>query len=124
MPTIKEILMLESSVWEALRIGDPEADAKLLSEDFLGVYPTGFSTREDHCKQLENGPVVLSYELLNPRLIIFSNELVLLSYLANWVPYRSGKIESSKQMYVSSIWKYSGNEWKNIFSQDTDALTI
>ena len=31
---------LESKVWDALRRVDAEADARLLSDDYVGVYPT------------------------------------------------------------------------------------
>jgi len=37
-PTVDEIVAMESQIWEALRTGDPELDAKFLTEDFLGVY--------------------------------------------------------------------------------------
>ena len=36
---LDSFIELESSVWDALRRGDAEEDARLLADDFLGVYP-------------------------------------------------------------------------------------
>ncbi len=47
-------LELEAKVWDALRRGDAEADLRLLADDFLGVYPTGFADRWAHAGQLAN----------------------------------------------------------------------
>lgn len=118
-PTLEEILRLELRVWEALKSGDASLDARLLSDDFLGVYPTGFSAKQPHCDQLKDGPTVASYELLEPRLIIFNTELVLLSYLTLWSRICDGRPQKQEKMYISSIWQRSGREWKNVFSQDT-----
>ena len=45
---LNAFIELETEVWDALRRGDAEADARLLAEDFLGVYPSGFAGRSDH----------------------------------------------------------------------------
>lgn len=116
-----EILALEIKVWEALKTGNAELDAKMLANDFLGVYPTGFSGRAQHCDQLKNGPTVASYELVEPRLVILSDDQVLLSYLARWSRLEDSKAGPIEKMYISSIWKRRGQEWKNTFSQDTPA---
>lgn len=75
---------LESKVWDALRRGDAEEDTRLLAEDFLGVYPIGFSNRSDHAGQLANGPTVAEFELHDARLMVLSDNDVLLSYRAKW----------------------------------------
>lgn len=45
---IDDVIRLETQVWQALVDGNVEADQRMLSEDFLGVYPaaspTGAST--------------------------------------------------------------------------------
>lgn len=40
-PTLAFILDLERQVWEALKSGNREADARLLSDEFVGVYASG-----------------------------------------------------------------------------------
>ena len=115
--TVETFVSLESQVWEALRIGDPQRDAALLTEDFLGVYETGFSDRQNHCDQLKNGPIVARYAITDPRITVLSEEIVLLAYLAEWS--RPASPESTEYMYISSIWRRSGSGWRNIFSQDT-----
>jgi hypothetical protein len=110
-------LQLESEVWEALRLGDTEADQRLLADDFLGVYSIGFAGKELHVAQLANGPTVAEYRLLDARLVPLSEEHVLLCYRADWrgAGHETGVFES---MYVSSLWSLREGAWRNIFSQD------
>ncbi len=55
---LEDLVRLESQVWQALVDGDADADRRMLSDDFLGVYPTGFADRESHVGQLLDGNVV------------------------------------------------------------------
>ena len=110
-------LARETEVWEALRSGDAEADARLLADDFLGVYSVGFAGKALHLAQLANGPTVAEYRLLDARLITLSNDHVLLCYRAEWrVP--GAAADACDSMYVSSLWSRRGDEWLNVFSQD------
>lgn len=116
-PSLAEIVNFETQVWEALRLGDPALDATLLSDDFIGVYPTGVSTNADHCDQLKNGPTIARYAIKEPRITIINEDCVILSYLAELV--RIGSNTDVELMYISSMWKRFGDRWLNIFSQDT-----
>ncbi|MEM7117622.1 MAG: DUF4440 domain-containing protein [Chloroflexota bacterium] len=118
---IERFLALETAVWEALKNGDAQADAALLADHFLGVYPSGFATKSDHSEQVEAGPTVANYQLLEPRLILLSDSLVLLSYLAHWQRVKNGQVGSLEKMYVSSLWEQTDAGWKSLFSQDTPA---
>jgi hypothetical protein len=113
-------LALESKVWEALATGDMAADESLLSEDFLGVYVSGFADRNEHVAQLRTGPTVLSYELSEARSMPLSDDLVLLAYRADWVPNDAAD-NAVETVYITSIWRRDGNGWRNMFSQDTPA---
>jgi len=116
----QEILKLEGQVWEALRTGDAQLDGQMLSDDFLGVYPTGFADKSEHVNQLKNGPTVLSYELTSPRLVELEDR-VLLTYKAMWIRLKDSVAAPQEEMFVSSVWEYRANRWLNIFSQDTPA---
>lgn len=118
---LSAFIELETSVWDALRRGDAEADARFLAEDFLGVYPSGFAGRSDHAGQLAEGPTVAEFELSDARLVVLSDNDVLLSYRANWHRFRSGKRGARESMYVSSLWSRRSDRWVNVFSQDTPA---
>jgi hypothetical protein len=120
--SIEEILKLETRVWEALRTGDSNLDGEMLSDDFLGVYPTGFADKAEHVSQLSNGPTVLSYELISPRILDLGENRVLLAYKAMWIRLKDGVAEPREVMFVSSVWEYRANRWLNTFSQDTPAL--
>jgi len=109
-------LELETKVWEALVSGDMQADASLLADDFLGVYSSGMAGKEEHAAQLEGGPTVADYALSDSRIMVLAEDIVLLTYLARWTRIANGKQEA---MYITSIWKKTGQAWLNIFSQDT-----
>ena len=110
---------LESSVWEALVSGDASADERLLADNFLGVYSTGFAVRDEHVGQLASGPTVKSYSLSNARVMHLCPGTVVLSYLAIWS--RRGSPAQQERMYISSIWQQQQGVWRNVFSQDTKA---
>ena len=114
---LEELITLETEVWQALVDGDAEADARLLADDFVGVYPTGFADRSDHVGQIAAGPTVRSYELSEARMLGVSESAVMLSYRAVYA--RLGEATQQEAMYVSSLWCRRDGHWVNVFSQDT-----
>lgn len=116
MPDLATLLDLEHAVWRALVAGDAEADGAHLSDDFVGVYPTGFSDRAGHLGQLADGPTVAEYELTEARLVPVAGDAAILVYRAS---YRRPRSSEREEMYVSSLWCRSGRRWVNTFSQDT-----
>ena len=110
------LLALETAVWQALVDGDAAADRALLSDDFVGVYPTGFATREDHVSSIAGGPTVRRFELTRARVLVVSDDAVLLSYHA---AYERVSGATPEAMYVSSLWCHRDDGWVNVFSQDT-----
>lgn len=115
-PMLDTILGLERRVWHALVTGDAAADAALLSETFLGVYPDGFAGRSDHTGQLAHGPTVQEFNLHDTHLRHLGDDHMLLSYRAEF--RRVGR-DPPETMYITSIWQRGGTGWINIFSQDT-----
>ncbi|MCP2263077.1 DUF4440 domain-containing protein [Promicromonospora thailandica] len=109
---------LETRVWDALVAGDPDADRALLSEDFVGLYPTGFATRDEHAAELADGPTVTSYRITQERVVEVAPGSVLLCYRADYEPAGGGEPEA---MYVSSLWVERDGRWWNTFSQDCTA---
>lgn len=114
---IAELVRLETEVWQALVDGDPRTDERLLADDFLGVYPTGFAVRSDHVDQLASGPTVRTFELLDVRMIELSESAALRAYRAVYT--RAGDEQDPESMYVSSLWCRRNEQWVNVFSQDT-----
>jgi len=113
---LEALINCEDQVWQALVRGDPVADAAALDDDFLGVYPDGFSQKSDHVAQLENGPTVRDYTLGDVRVLVLGDDHAVLSYRAEYRRYRQDAVEV---MFVSSIWRRKGAGWINVFSQDT-----
>ena len=118
VPSTSEILSREETVWKALCAGDAGADMAMLTEDFLGVYPSGFSDRAGHGAMLADGPTMQDYELSEVRLLPLADGVVLLSYRAAYLPV--GKADW-QAMYISSIWRFENGAWLNSFSQDSPA---
>jgi hypothetical protein len=111
---------LESGVWDALVTGDADADRELLSDDFVGVYPSGFANRADHTDELADGPSIASYAITDAKLIDVSTDAALLCYRAD---YRRPSHSTVEVMFISSLWVQREGRWWNTFSQDTPAAS-
>lgn len=112
------LLACETRVWDALVTGDSASDSAALAEDFLGVYPDGFSGKADHVAPLATGPSVQRYSLSDVRIVPLGPDHAAIVYCADFVGF--GKTEASR-MYVTSIWRREAAGWINILSQDTPA---
>lgn len=112
------LVRLETAVWDALVTGDQAADEALLSEDFVGVYTTGFATRADHVAQLADGPSMSSFELDSIDVAEICDGVARISYAAT---YRRSGSGPDQRMYVTSLWELRDGGWVNTFSQDTPA---
>jgi hypothetical protein len=116
---IDNFIRLETQVWQALVDGDVEADVRMLAEDFLGVYPSGFAGRSDHAAQLVDGPTVATFQLSEARLVAVSESAVVLAYRAIFNRRSGAELSEPEAMYVSSLWCRRDQRWVNLFSQDT-----
>lgn len=116
MSLLQELLEHEHRVWRALVAGDAAADAALLAEDFVGLYPDGFADRAAHAGQLAAGPTVRDYCLSGARVVVLAPDLAILAYLAS---YRRPATPEVERMWVSSTWRRVETGWVNVFSQDT-----
>jgi hypothetical protein len=116
MDETETIRQAERKVWEALRTGDADADAALLAEDFLGVYPDGFSGRDGHAGQLSDRPTVFFYRIGEEHLRRLGPDHILYAYRADFARSEGAPREA---MLVTSIWERRAGGWVNVFSQDT-----
>ena len=114
-----ELIKLEEKVWDALISGDKNADSKILADDFLGVYESGFEDKKDHIGQLSTGPTIENYVLSEFKMRDLCADTVLLSYKAHYSRKNNKTGSMQEIMYVSSIWQNREGSWLNIFSQDT-----
>lgn len=119
-PSLEQtIIAREREVWQALQDGDGAADARLLADDFIGLYETGFATKAEHVKWVGEGRVA-SYTMEEIRLVRLHSEAVLLLYKADFEGCQKGE-DYRKTQYISSLWVWRANQWLNVFSQDTNA---
>ncbi len=112
------LVRLETAVWDALVTGDRDADEALLSDDFLGVYPTGFATRADHVGALDGGPSMHDFAIDSIRVVEMGDGAARITYAAN---FRRSESSPEERMYVTSLWERRDGRWLNTFSQDTPA---
>lgn len=119
---LDEAVALETAIWQALVDGDAVTDAALLSEDFLGVSPTGLAGRAEHVASLRSGPTVRRFRLSEARLLTVGAAAVLLVYRADYE--RAEAAAATEAMYVSSLWRKRARRWVNVFSQDTPATGV
>ena len=124
MALVDDLLASETAVWQALVAGDAAADAALLTEDFVGLYPTGYADRADHVAQLADGPTVASFELDAVRLVPVAEDAALLCYRATYRRTGEPGTDPPEVMWVSSLWCRREGEWRNTFSQDTPAASV
>ncbi|MEM8851339.1 MAG: nuclear transport factor 2 family protein [Pseudomonadota bacterium] len=114
----RQIETAERAVWASLSAGDEQADRAALAPDFLGVYPDGFADRNDHAAQMADGPTVAAFTLSDIQVRPLGPDHALISYRADYARQPAAEPEA---MYVSSIWRRTGDGRRNIFSQDTPA---
>ncbi len=120
---IEKFVALETAVWQALMVGDAQADNELLTDDFVGVYPTGIATRGDHVDQLADGPTIESFAILDARVLVVAPKAYILSHRAEYRRPGAGQAAPPEVMFVSSLWCEREGTWRNIFSQDTPSST-
>lgn len=112
------LVRLETAVWDALVTGDRAADEALLSDDFLGVYTSGYATRADHLGALDDGPSMHDFAIDSIRVVEMGDGVARITYAAN---YRRSESSTEERMYVTSLWERRDGRWLNTFSQDTPA---
>jgi hypothetical protein len=121
---IKQLLLgQEKQVWEAIKHKDKAADSKLLADDFVGLYETGFGSKAEHVGQMSASFELLSYDIDQVRWMQISPDAVLLLYRARCQATGVWASACVKPQYISSLWVKRGTKWLNLFSQDTTATS-
>lgn len=111
----------ETEVWEALKHKDKAADSRLLADDFVGLYDTGFATKSDHVMQMDDKYSIETYNLQDAKVLRLSPQMALLLYKVTCAGSGEWEQYCSRTEYVSSLWVERGGNWQNLFSQDTAA---
>jgi len=109
----------EKEVWEALKNRDKGAISRLLADDFVGLYDTGFATKSDHVKDMDDKYEITSYDVQDAKVIRLSPQTVLLLYKANCKASGEWDQFCSRPEYISSLWVERAGQWLALFSQDT-----
>ena len=113
----------EKEVWEAIKNKDKSADSRLLADDFVGLYDTGFATKSDHVNQMDDEYSIEKYNLQDAKVLRLSPTMALLLYKATCKGSGAWEQFCSRPGYVSSLWVEREGHWLNLFSQDTRAAS-
>lgn len=115
----KAITAKEKEVYETIKAGDMKTFEMYLTDDFIGVSPSGIF---DRAKEVENitGLKLDSYELSDVKVIEPADGVAMIAYTLN----ASGKFQNEKfsgKYYSTSTWVEKDGEWKAIMHTETEA---
>jgi len=113
----------EKEVWEALKHKDKAADSRLLADDFVGLYGTGFAAKAEHVNQMDEKYTIESYKLQDAKVLRLSPTTALVLYKSTCNGSGAWEQYCSRSDYVSSLWVERDGHWLNLFSQDTTATS-
>lgn len=114
----QEILAKEKEVWDISIRGDLKAYSRLMTDDLLVVYSTGYESKADELKDF--GPMEEGhYSMTDVRIIPLGDAAGLVVYRVaqDW---REGGKKLARDYYVSSLWQRQEGDWVNRFWQETD----
>ena len=113
---------IEKEDWEALKHKDKVAASRLLADDFTGLYDTGFSTKSEWIKQMDDQYTIDDYTIEDAKLLRPSPSTALLLYNSRckgsgaWAEY------CSHVQRISDLMVQRDGRWFDLFSQDTEAV--
>ena len=111
----------EKEVWEGLKNKDKAAAARLLADDFVGMYDFGYFSKPEWIKQIDEQYSIDDYTIGQPKLLRPSPTTSLLLYKSTckgtgeWAEY------CSHTQYISDLWVQRDGKWQALFSQNTQA---
>ena len=122
VPPDSFFIAMEKEDWEALRNKDKAAATRLLADDFVGMYDSGFATKAEWIKQMDGQYTIDAYTIEEPKVLRPSPTTALLLYKSTckgtgeWAGY------CSHLQYISDLMVQRNGKWEDLFSQDTIAV--
>jgi ketosteroid isomerase-like protein len=111
----------EKEDWEALKNKDKAAAARLLADDFVGMYDTGYSTKSEWLKQIDGRYTVDDYRIEDVKVLRPNPTTTLLLYKATCKGTGEWSAFCSRPEYISDLFVERNGQWVALFSQDTQA---
>lgn len=119
LPPDSFFIAKEKEDWEALKNKDKAAAARLLADDFVGMYDTGYSTKSEWMKQIDGRYTLDDYSIEDVKLLHPSPTMALLLYKAICKGTGEWSEFCSRPEYVSDLFVERNGQWLALFSQDT-----
>lgn len=114
----RELLENEKEIWERGSRNDFQGWAKLVSDDALAVYNTGYASKAEVLEAIQ-GMDAGRYSMENVRIIPVCDSAGLVVYKVTQTWKERGKT-LERQYYVSSLWEKRDGKWMSHFWQETD----
>lgn len=124
MMDVKEtIIEKEKAMYEAIKNGDMDTFKSNLAEDFMSVYESGISNREQELESLKN-LTINTYELSDIKVMQPSENLAIIAYTLDASGMWQNEQFSGKS-YATSTWmKMDDDSWKGIMHTETKATPM
>jgi hypothetical protein len=114
----------EEEVWEAIKNKDKAAATRLLADDFVGMGDTGYTTKSEWIKQIDDEQYTVDdYTIENAKLLRPSANTALLLYTSNCKGTGTMAEVCSHASRISDLWVERNGQWVDLFSQDTQATS-
>ena len=122
-PPMSYFVAKEKEVWEALKQKDKAAATRLLADDFVGMYASGFYTKSEWLKQIGEQYTISAYTIDDVKLLRASPTTVLLLYRSTCKGTGEWAEICARVEYISDLWVKRNGRWTAMFSQETQAAS-
>jgi hypothetical protein len=122
-PPTSYFVAKEKEVWEALKQKDKATASRLLADDFVGMYATGFYTKSEWVKQIDEQYSITDYTIDDVKLLRASPTTALLLYKSTCKGTGEWAEFCARAEYISDLWVKRNGRWMAMFSQDTQATS-
>jgi len=110
----------EKALYEAIKNGDMDTFKNSLSENFMGVYASGISNRDEEVESVGSNLSIDSYSFSEVSVLTPAENVAVINYKVsmsgNWADEAF-----SNDYYATSTWIKIENDWKALVHSDMQA---
>jgi len=117
------ITQKEKNMYESIKNGDMNAFKNSLSENFMGVYASGISNRDEEVETVGSNLAIDSYSFSEVSVLTPADNVAVINYKVSMSGSWADEAFSN-DYYATSTWIKMGNEWKVIVHSDMQAESM
>jgi ketosteroid isomerase-like protein len=115
-----QILANEKEILELSTRKDLEPFSKLMTDDILAVYGSGYASKKEVVEGLHEMSNI-HYSMNDVKVILVGDAAGLIVYRIN-EDWKEGAKKLAREYYIASLWQKENGQWLNRFWQETDAV--